>query len=109
MFVYLNNDSFSIAYTYRDYDLLSGEALSCYTEFWFTFEIWIIDDLINFRNLFRGKFGKSFLNLNNFTNVAFRELSVIFDIGVKIQWQGLVFLVKFEFGQSTFARPKRDW
>jgi len=84
VFVYLNNDSFSIAYTHRDYDLLSGGALSCYTEFWFTFETWIINDLIDFRNLFRGKFGKSFLNLHDFTDVAFRGLSVIFAIGVRI-------------------------
>ena len=91
------------------YDLLSGGALICYTEFWFTFETWIIDDLIDFRNIFRGKFGKSFLNLNDFTDIAFRELSVSFAIGVRIWWQGLIFLIKFGFGQNTFARSKKNW
>jgi len=56
--------------------LFSRGTFDSHVEFWFTFQPFVVNYIIDFNNLIKGQFEKSVLDFNDFFNVTFRGLCI---------------------------------
>ena len=99
MNIWLSHYFFNIVKAYRNNYLFAQETFGYHVKLRFSF---VVNNLVNFQNLVRRKFGEGILDFDNFTDVFFQDLSIWFRF-----WH-LISFVKFIFYQNRFFGFRRN-